>query len=410
MTDRTDSASDDSAAASVAELDATTGVSRRGLLGLVGAGAAGLAIGAGAGAAGGVAVARAADGQRGIRLRLLRRAPGRHHDAGAGPPALRRVRHDGTHRPRRPDLAAAGLVVCRGAHDPGLEVSATGAVGGSPEAPPDDTGEALGLRRERADDHVRLRADAVRDRRRGPVTASPHGARPSSSGFPHSSATTSIPTHRAATCASRRAPTTRRSPSTPSATSAASPSAERASAGRSSASGAPPARPRPADAAQPLRLQGRHREHPRRRSGTPSTSTSGSRHPTPRRGWPAAPTSSRARSRCSSRHGTACGSRSRTRSSVGTRARAPRSRAATSSPSPTSTGRMPRARRSCPRTATCVSLIPTSTTASASCAAATTSSTATTISAGSTRGCSSSRTSAHPSSSCDCSDRCRPTS
>ena len=27
----------------------------------------------------------------------------------------------------------------------GLEVSATGAVGGSPEAPPDDTGEALGL-------------------------------------------------------------------------------------------------------------------------------------------------------------------------------------------------------------------------------------------------------------------------
>src|SRR5688572_9494567 len=38
------------------------GVSRRGLLGLVGAGAAGLAVGAGAGVAGGVALARGAEG------------------------------------------------------------------------------------------------------------------------------------------------------------------------------------------------------------------------------------------------------------------------------------------------------------------------------------------------------------
>ena len=56
---------------------------------------------------------------RGIRLRVLRRASGRHHDAGAGPPALRVVRHDGAHRPRRPRLAAPGLVVCRVAHDAG---------------------------------------------------------------------------------------------------------------------------------------------------------------------------------------------------------------------------------------------------------------------------------------------------
>ena len=146
MTDRTDSASDDSAAASVAELDATTGVSRRGLLGLVGAGAAGLAIGAGAGVAGGAAVARAADSGSAASAYDFFGA----HQAGITTPVqdhLHFAAFDMMARTDREDVISllqdwsyAAARMTRG-----LEVSATGAVGGSPEAPPDDTGEALGL-------------------------------------------------------------------------------------------------------------------------------------------------------------------------------------------------------------------------------------------------------------------------
>ena len=146
MTDRTDSASDDSAAASIAELDATTGVSRRGLLGLVGAGAAGLAIGAGAGVAGGAAVARAADSGSAASAYDFFGA----HQAGITTPVqdhLHFAAFDMMARTDREDVISllqdwsyAAARMTRG-----LEVSATGAVGGSPEAPPDDTGEALGL-------------------------------------------------------------------------------------------------------------------------------------------------------------------------------------------------------------------------------------------------------------------------
>ena len=119
---------------------------------------------------------------------------------------------------------------------------------------------------------------------------------------------TSIRTPPEETCASRRALTIRRSPCTPSAISAASRSAAPGCAGRSWASGAPPA-PRPLS---------RHRatssgSKTARATSSPttrrhSTSTCGSRHPTPPRGWRAGRTSSPARSRCSSRPGIACGS------------------------------------------------------------------------------------------------------
>ncbi|WP_314502810.1 iron uptake transporter deferrochelatase/peroxidase subunit [uncultured Microbacterium sp.] len=125
---------------------APNGVSRRGLLGLVGAGAAGLAIGAGAGVAGGTAIARAADaGASASPYEFY--GP---HQAGITTPVqdhLHFAAFDMMARTDRADLISllqdwsyAAARMTRG-----LDVSATGAVGGSPEAPPDDTGEALGL-------------------------------------------------------------------------------------------------------------------------------------------------------------------------------------------------------------------------------------------------------------------------
>lgn len=126
---------------------APAGLSRRGLLGLaIGGGVAGLAVGAGAGLAGGVALGRA------------RAAEDAHsayeffgtHQAGITTPVqdhLHFASFDMMPRTDRDDLisllqdwsyAASRMVQ-------GLEVSATGAVGGPAEAPPDDTGEALGL-------------------------------------------------------------------------------------------------------------------------------------------------------------------------------------------------------------------------------------------------------------------------
>lgn len=123
------------------------GLSRRGLLGLaVGGGVAGLAVGLGAGTAGGMALGRA---------RAAEDAESRYeffgaHQAGITTPVqdhLHFASFDIMPRTDRDDLisllqdwsyAAARMTQ-------GLEVSASGAVNGPAEAPPDDTGEALGL-------------------------------------------------------------------------------------------------------------------------------------------------------------------------------------------------------------------------------------------------------------------------
>jgi deferrochelatase/peroxidase EfeB len=124
-----------------------TGVSRRGLLGFVGAGAAGLALGAGAGLAGGVAVARAAADTGGAASAYDFYGV---HQAGITTPVqdhLHFAAFDMMAAASRADLVSlledwsyAAARMTRG-----LDVSATGAVGGSPMAPPDDTGEAQGL-------------------------------------------------------------------------------------------------------------------------------------------------------------------------------------------------------------------------------------------------------------------------
>src|SRR5690349_5160547 len=125
---------------------APNGVSRRGLLGLVGAGAAGLAIGAGAGVAGGTAIARAADaGAAASPYEFY--GP---HQAGITTPVqdhLHFAAFDMMARTDRDDLVSLlqDWTYAAARMTRGLDVSATGAVGGSPEAPPDDTGEALGL-------------------------------------------------------------------------------------------------------------------------------------------------------------------------------------------------------------------------------------------------------------------------
>ena len=125
------------------------GLSRRGLLGLLGAGAAGIAVGGAGGVAGGMAIAR------GPAMGATGSSEGVHaffgpHQAGIVTPVqdhLHFAAFDMMARTNRDDLisllqdwsyAAARMTQ-------GLDVSASGAVGGSPEAPPDDTGEALGL-------------------------------------------------------------------------------------------------------------------------------------------------------------------------------------------------------------------------------------------------------------------------
>ncbi|MEX0152635.1 iron uptake transporter deferrochelatase/peroxidase subunit [Microbacterium sp. LMI1-1-1.1] len=124
-----------------------TGLSRRGLIGLaIGAGAAGLAVGSGGGLVGGVALGRererqtmdAAAGGSGI------------HQPGITTPVqdhLHFAAYDMMARTTRDDLAEllSDWTYAANRMMQGLDVSATGAVGGSPEAPPDDTGEAVGL-------------------------------------------------------------------------------------------------------------------------------------------------------------------------------------------------------------------------------------------------------------------------
>ncbi|MFT4052741.1 MAG: iron uptake transporter deferrochelatase/peroxidase subunit [Microbacterium sp.] len=122
------------------------GLSRRGLIGLAaGIGAAGFALGAGAGSAAGVAVGRArasaastsypffGERQAGITTEVQDHLHFAAFDMMSGTTSddLVELLQDWTY-------AASRITQ-------GLEVSATGAVGGSLQAPPDDTGEALGL-------------------------------------------------------------------------------------------------------------------------------------------------------------------------------------------------------------------------------------------------------------------------
>ncbi len=148
MTNETDAAARGPAGESPAPVPAPVpGLSRRGLLGLAaGVGAAGLALGAGAGSAAGVAVGRSRGADAAASVFPFFGA----HQAGITTPVqdhLHFAAFDMAARTTRDDLvellqdwsyAAARM-------SQGLDVSATGAVGGSPEAPPDDTGEALGL-------------------------------------------------------------------------------------------------------------------------------------------------------------------------------------------------------------------------------------------------------------------------
>ena len=126
---------------------APAGLSRRGLLGLAaGVGAAGLALGAGAGSAAGVAVARARAADASASTYPFFGT----HQAGITTPVQEHLHFAsfdmmvGTTRDDLIELlqdwtyAAARITQ-------GLEVSATGSIGGSPQAPPDDTGEAQGL-------------------------------------------------------------------------------------------------------------------------------------------------------------------------------------------------------------------------------------------------------------------------
>jgi deferrochelatase/peroxidase EfeB len=122
-----------------------TGLSRRGLLGLFGAGAGGLLVGGLGGAAIGATVASSAGHPAG----------GTHpfhgaHQAGISTPVQEHLHFAAFDVPA--DATRADLIsllkdwsYAASRLTQGLDVSATGAVHGSPQAPPDDTGEALGL-------------------------------------------------------------------------------------------------------------------------------------------------------------------------------------------------------------------------------------------------------------------------
>ncbi len=121
------------------------GISRRGLLGLFGAGAAGVAVGGGAGAA----IASSAAASSGVDSTRVYPFAGE-HQAGIVTPAQDRLHFaafDMASGATRDDLisllqdwSAAAARMTRGA-----EIGDTGAVGGSEFAPPEDTGEALDL-------------------------------------------------------------------------------------------------------------------------------------------------------------------------------------------------------------------------------------------------------------------------
>ena len=185
---------------------------------------------------------------------VLRRAPGRHRHAGAGPAALRRVRrHHDRPRPSWSRLLQ-GVDGGRGPDDrrPGRRADRRGRRHPGGAAGRHRRG-ARACRRRSSRSPIGFGPTLFRDRGRpGPVRA----GRPAT-GRRWPTCRTSRATRcgrrsPAATSASRPAPTTRRSRCTPSATWPGSASAWSACAGRSSAS-AGPRRPRAAqaDAAQP---------------------------------------------------------------------------------------------------------------------------------------------------------------
>jgi deferrochelatase/peroxidase EfeB len=143
-TDAATPASDDDAGAAAS---ASPGLSRRGLLGLaLGGGVAGLAVGAGAGLAGGVALGRARAASDAQSVYGFFGA----HQAGITTPVqehLHFASFDMMPRTDRDDLVSLlqDWTYAASRITQGLEVSATGAVGGDAEEPPDDTGEAQGL-------------------------------------------------------------------------------------------------------------------------------------------------------------------------------------------------------------------------------------------------------------------------
>lgn len=123
------------------------GLSRRGLLGLVGAGAAGLAVGGiGGGAIAAAATSTtAAPGDGGTSHPFFAA-----HQSGITTPVqdhLHFAAFDMADDATREDLIAllTDWSYAASRMTQGLDVSASGAVGGHPEAPPDDTGEALDL-------------------------------------------------------------------------------------------------------------------------------------------------------------------------------------------------------------------------------------------------------------------------
>ncbi|WP_375384907.1 iron uptake transporter deferrochelatase/peroxidase subunit [uncultured Microbacterium sp.] len=127
------------------EESAPTGVSRRGLLGLVGAGAAGLVVGGAAGA--GIAVAAKATAAPPSSATYPFYGE---HQSGITTPVqehLHFASYDMMSRTTREDLISLlqDWSYAASRMTQGLDVSATGAVSGPVESPPDDTGEAMGL-------------------------------------------------------------------------------------------------------------------------------------------------------------------------------------------------------------------------------------------------------------------------
>ncbi|TPX00668.1 deferrochelatase/peroxidase EfeB, partial [Schumannella luteola] len=122
------------------------GISRRGLLGLAAVGGAGLVVGGAAGGALAASVAGAASGS-GSTTRYDFYGG---HQAGITTPAQDRLHFaafdlaDGATRDELASLLA-DWTDAAARMTQGLEVGETGAVDGSPYAPPEDTGEALGL-------------------------------------------------------------------------------------------------------------------------------------------------------------------------------------------------------------------------------------------------------------------------
>jgi deferrochelatase/peroxidase EfeB len=124
------------------EEQAAPGLSRRGLFGLVGA--AGLAVGVGGGVLGTLAATRSSASPAATHAFFGA------HQAGITTPVqdhLHFAAFDMAKSATREDLVELlqDWSYAASRMTQGLDASATGAVGGSPEAPPDDTGEALGL-------------------------------------------------------------------------------------------------------------------------------------------------------------------------------------------------------------------------------------------------------------------------